>query len=528
MSNFFQEGISHKEVSQAEVDNVNEFFNNRKQAILSSSAIDWCRNDGDRLRLQMERLKRELRFVLNQEGISPTSVEVLKTVLNDDDAVSVGTASDTSDKTDYSQVRYQNIPLATLNELNDLVRKNTGVLNRIVNLIQQINFTRIAKAKMEGDLSNKIAARKAFEAKRTKDAPTFERLRNELLSLSAILGYVEALLSLVYDYPEVSATDHTVRALSEKFDMMCWKWVRYRKKLRDSVQDYTDSYADYMHENMPSPISGEIFNQIVGQRPDNVTDIIKILDSVYFIKVNRETVNFNVFNNPAGLFNAIVTYLDNEEKIPPHYTGVPKIKPEVVASLESMHLALFVVSQSLENDLDVWSGNTARIDSNSAVKQVIDKAREMVASPVRRTLVNPLMRDEYLAKTLIDFKGVSEQVKKVRNFLETKAELLQSKITDATFDNEFLRKVFFRRSMPVADNMNNAKPVEDAVRERVRKRYGPNVPFEDEQFVKRLNMWVKESNCVQDPKTGDWDLRGDVAAEILAQLVPSTNVSQSQ
>jgi hypothetical protein len=529
----FQKGVYYKEVSKAQVDSLVNYFNSSSQAIKSAAAVDWNRSEIRRMSQHMKRLQEELRYVLQQQGISYTSIENMAVAFSDD-AVSTAVA-ETSDKTNYPQVRYQNIPLAIVNELNELARRNSGsTMNRIVNLITEINFARIKIAKMEGDLSNVVAARKEFEDKRNANPGAFESMRDQMIALSAISGYADALFSLVNDYPKDSPTDNTVKTTAEKFDHACIMWRRYKKKLLDSVQNYRDKYINgQTDEPLPkNVVSDMISGKLPGGEELPFVEINEVLKFNYKIVFNSKTNKYDVVDqNQSELIKTIIRFMIDEKEIPPQYTGVPSMRAVATSSLEAMRLALFVMATALEEKIETWSAGTSKIASNPAVAKVIDKAREVLNSPVRRTITDPMTRDEYLSKTLIDFSKVSEQVKRVRAFLESKTDALREKVTKGLqdFDTEFLRKTFLRKAMPVKDYIKGMKPVEDAVRARVRERYGKTVPFEDEVNIAKEGdspVFVKEQYVEQDPKTGEWHLKSSLALAVLGNTISQTDVSK--
>lgn len=533
-----QSGVFYKEVSVAQVDNLVDFFNRSSQALKSAAAVDWARDEIRRMNKHMKSLQEELAYVLQQQGMTYMSVENLAGAFYDD-AVSA-TVADTSDKTNYTNVRYQNIPLSIVNELNDLARRNSGpTMNRILGLTSEIQFCLVKIAKLEKDLDNIKTARKEFETKRDADPKAFENLRDQFIALSAIQGYVEALYELVNNYPKNSPTDNTVRTTVEKFDRSCILWRRYKRKLQNSVQEYKEKYLVVGEESFELPALDTI--NLLGKDSEGISyeDINKVLQEEYKIFYNKKENKYEVRNkNPGVLLDVIIDYMVSESEIPAQYTGVPNMRAGVISSLAAMRGALSVVSSALEQQLGTWSGGTAYIASNRSVSRVIDKAREAVNSPVRRTVTNPMTRDEYLSKTLIDFARVSKQVKDVREFLERKTEDLRDKVSKGLqkFDTEFLRKTFLRKAMPRKDYIKGMKPVEDAVRARVRARYGATVPFEDEVNIapapKDSNaptpspVFVKEQYVEQDPKTGEWHLKSDLALTVLNSTIDETKVNK--
>jgi len=532
---FFQEGIVYNEVSSAEVENIATFFDRGANAIMSSSALDWNRNDINRMRLELRKLKEELRYVLNQQRVPITSVEAFRHVFNDD-VVPMDTVADTSDKTDYAKVRYANIPMPAMNELNELVRKNSGAtLNRIMNLLMKINFLRLRMAKTESDSKNKESALKEFEQKRKSDPGTFERMRDQMYALSEMQGYAEALLQLVWNYPEVSASDQTIRAVAEQFDLMCWRWRRYSDKLYKSLDDYMEKYVDILSEPLTPNLAFEAMAQRIAETPENLA---RAALGRLKIQYNKETQQLQIqTKSQEELISAIKVVLENEATHPRHYTQIgsgwqtSEIRKEVSANLVTLSVAITVLYNDVEAKLVAWSGGKAKISSNPAVAKVINRAREMVASPVKKTITDPMTRDSFLTKTLIDFKATGDKIKEIRKFCEQAPDVIREKLAKRaeSHDREFLRKIFLRRSMPVKDNMRGVAPVEDAVRERVRKRYGPNVPFEDEVNVGTDDkpVFMKESMAEQDTKTGRWMPKSSKAVDSLKDTISQTDVNSS-
>jgi hypothetical protein len=521
---FFQEGQYYKEVSQAQLENIVNYVDKGLQAIRSASAFDWKRKDLERARRRVKSLKDELEFVLNTCDISQKSIEALRHVINDD-AVPTDTTAELSSETQYSKVRYLNPPISEMNELNELVRKNSSsTLNRIINLIAEINFTRVSIAKYEAEMSNIAAARKAFLDKKDADPEGFDRLKNMLLDISELSGYVQALISLVGSYPSVSPTDNTIRSITSNFDLMCWKWSRYRARLERGLQKFVNTYSEAVVEEIPV----KEYSPFDPSEVELVTEYLsKHFDVVYDSKTQKMKVRSKTLQE---LFVSMSEFMYGP-KLPKNYKGVSDDPKTSMDLLLALIVPVQVSAQIVEEMLSKWSGGTDKLSSNPAISKVIDKARQLVASPVIKTRTDPMTRDAFLKKTLIDFKGVSKTIKEVRDFLEGNTKDLQDTITRGLvkFDTEYLRKTWLRKAMPIPDNVRAMNPVEDSVRMRVRRRYGPTVPFEDEvnTGTDKKPLWVKESYCVQN-KDGKWVLKSDLAVKVLEQYNNPTDVSARQ
>jgi len=528
----FQDGRYYKLVSPAEVSNIVDVCDKSAQALWSSATIDWSRNDVNRMRIHITRLKEELRFVLKQVGIDPASMEFFKRVMGD--SVVPDTVADLSNKLDYSQARYRSFSNDNIVELYGAFQGASGqVLNRVTSLTRDILFTNLRIAKAEADMIAKVAARKEFEQKRDADKDGFKILRDQFLLSSEIQGYIEALMDMAERYMSMTsaATGTTVRAVGEQFDLLCWKWRRYCGLLERAIEEYVDEFADLSDPLTEFVDEGDInYTEksltMLGISVDQVRAVLKDKLTVVY---NKSTKKYQVMTRDFRQFFVLIkNFISDESVLPKHYTQVSSEIDIVRIHLSALHFSVFLLNQSLENKLVEWSGGASKASSNPVVANIIDKARQAVMSPVNRTKVDPMTRNEYLSRTFTNFKDVADKVREIKQFLESAPDAVRSRIGNLPFDREFLRKVFVRRDMPVKGNMKNVKPVEDAVRERVRNRYGPSVPFEDEVNVSTEAgkfEWRKESLC--EYKNDRWVLKTDSANQAAGQVIDNQNVSSS-
>jgi len=527
--NIFQEGAYHKNVSLADLELSLSMFNAESNAVLSSSAIDRNRKDIQKIRRSIDRLKRELESLLRDQHIPTAAIEFLRSVINDD-VVPSDTVGDTSDKTDYVSVRYQKIPNSNMNEFNELFSKNCGrSLDRISGILQRLKSLRMDIAKLESDSKNKTAARKEFEDKRTADPESFNRYRKQLLALSEMMGYANALAALANDYPYGSVADQTIKATSEQFDRMCWKWRQYSRKLYQSIDQYMDDFVDVLSEPMSPNV---YFEALLAKSDITPEDIARVAIGKVPLVYNKATNQFQIKGKTEQeLVESLKMMLDNEALHPHHYTGVAGARTDILRALSAFLVFLELMWRDVESKLQTWSGGKATVTSNPAVERVVSKAKAMIMSPVKATVSDTTSRLAFVAKSVQRYKAVSDKISSIKQFLERPAEEIRRALFGGKepCDREFLRKVLSRKSMPVKGNLDKAKPNEDAARERVRKKYGPNVPFEDEVNIGTDDkpIFVKESTAQKDPITGSWRLKSDVASDSLKSVVDSTDVNSS-
>jgi hypothetical protein len=327
---FFQEGVSYKEVSSAQVDNIISVCDRDAQALWSEAAMDWSRNDINRYKTQLMRVKEELRFVLSELGIDPLSVEVFRNIINDD--VVPDSVSDTSDKTNYGQVRYRNYSLENVTELYSVLKGATGsVLNRVNGLVAEVSFIRLKIAKAEADMVAKTAARKEFSQKRDKDKDGFKTLRGQYLALSEILGYVVALIDIVGNFPKAtsSSTSATIRSSSETFDLLCWKWRRYRGQLTRAVEHYISDYSDlvspqikgdFADSDLAEPVSLMSYYLDIGFPFDKINEALKNNFSLVYNKSKKQYELLD--RNFVSSVTKMKELISGDKFLPTHYTQV--------------------------------------------------------------------------------------------------------------------------------------------------------------------------------------------------------------
>jgi len=537
---FYDRGLFYKEISVADVDNMVSIADKAVQSIVSSEVVDHKRSAVYRLEVRLRKLKDELRYVLDELGVSSTSVGVFKDILGDD--VIPDTVAESSSKVNSSEARKINHSVSSVTELKEQVEWISGdTYNRIMKLIREIRFLNSHIKNIERGMKATENVRKKFEQRKRDFPEEFDKLRDQIIAVAEMRGYLEALISLVQSYPESTTTDRAIRTTNEQFDRACITWIRYRRRLFKAVGNFVEKYSAMYNESKVLQMAKELGFCAESQASEpgiSFKDLKDVLTKMYNITYDTTVGQYKYEGAPARLLTSIKEMFENRKYIPKHFTGIPGMKADTTLALYSLSRALSTFESSLSEELVKWSGGAAHASSNPAVKKIIDKARQAVLSPVRATTTSPLKRDAYIEGSLQDFKKAVEGVKKARQFMEQTPdkirEALAKKAEEASRDT--IRKILLRRDMPTKNNRKGLMPVEDAIRARVRKRYG-NIPFEDEVNIgtQEEPIWAKEKYCEQvkvksqdGAVTERWALKSTVRMGLVEGMVREENNTLGQ
>jgi len=537
-TNIFQEGLYSKEVTLAEVDNIIKVVDSVKEALSSSEAISHKRGVLDRLVDRQRKLRDELTYVVKELGIDATSIYTFADVFCDE--VMPDDKDETVADMNSSHLRYRNFS-GIVKELKELAASASGnSFDRVLRLIEDLSFTKIHIAKVTRDMELASNARHTFEKKRESDKKGFKNLRDQFLAVSEMRGYVDALRNLVTNYPSESTTSHAIQTTLEQFDRACVTWRRYSRRLYSAVKNFKAKYEEQLGDDVVVFLpESQIRTRTVlwaARYGISETELLGVLHRELNVVTNSEKGIVEMRFNPLKLLTDMGRLLDNKDMHPRHYMGVAEIRKEMLLALDSLGLSLSLLSAHLEIRIEKWSGGKAKASTNPAVKKIFDKAQQNVTSPVYATQTSPLTYDAYVAEARLNFQKTVKGVEEARNFLEQGSDKLQEVIqeirqkrrTRRTLKVSFrkMRRIARRKRMPVKDNRKTFAPVEDAVRAKVRARYGGNVPFEDEVLTSD-KKYVKEVDAqevkVKDPETGAiqyvWALKSDVAAGAVEYMV---------
>jgi hypothetical protein len=537
---WFQEGTQNKEISLAEVENIVKVMDTARNSITQAEVKDHKKDTVYRLRVQQRKLKDELSYVLKQLNIPPASLYVFQSVLADD--VVPDTTPETSDKTKYSSVRYRNIPISAVTELKEVAANCSGeTFNRVMNLVTDITFLKSHIAKMEKDMEYARNARVEFDRKKELDPAGFKKLSEQFLAVSEIRGYVSALTKLVESYPDISTSDKSLVVTAEQFDRVCLTWRRYSRRLFKSVDNYLEKYLDEISEDAVDIFMDKGYfdsTKTVAERYGvSENDVFNVLSNELEIVFDKKEGTFKTRVSSLKLLQSIKGLLERREILSDQYTVVVKANliRTTLTGLIALEYSFSILRIVLEGSLEKWSGGKSLVSSNRTVSKIIEKAKESVISPVRATVTSPLTRDAFVAGSLRDFSKSVAEVKKAKQFMEQAPnkirEALAKRAEEAGRDT--MRKILLRRDLPTKNNRNGLAPVEDAVRAKVRSRYG-NIPFEDEVNTGTDDKpeYHKEVYCqevtVKDSIGAEvqvWKLKSDLAAQEIQKNVESENVN---
>jgi len=521
--NFSKAGAYWSQVAFADIEQTFSMMDKASQAVVASSNIEQLRSSILRMRARLRHLQEDFKHILHENNIPPIDVSVIGEI-QDDDTAPVSTNADTSDKTPYSEVRVHNIPQPAVNELNEVADNNMDpLMSKILGLVSGIKFTNLAIARAEAKIRNIQAARKTFEEKVKADKPMFNNWRDMLLAVSEMAGYVEVLTEISDNKPAITTSDDKIRASTDQFDKLCWRWKQNIVKLRRSIKDFIDTYQKEF-------ISATEFDKM---DPKTILSIMEDREKKFGIskeeQINKLKVKFGVFivndkeykfelnTTFERLFENMKRFVDEEFEKMEHFT---QVGVGTVSTLGLLASCLGTIRDCLDVQINKWAGGAGKLSYNPAVQKVMDKAKQLVESPVKRSVVSTENLYDRFHKSKINFVKLNEKIDKINGWLGGNLDKLYNKMGEwmGDFDKAIIENVCARKCAPVKDNTKEMKFDEDAARKTIRARYG-NIPFEDEVDLGEgaKKRFEKESLCVYDPKTKKWSSRTDVVNDALEE-----------
>ena len=193
------------------------------------------------------------------------------------------------------------------------------------------------------------------------------------------------------------------------------------------------------------------------------------------------------------------TGTESEDGLKDKYVDTIPNKDKVIKKLEDFSVNLNKLILNIKMTLDSLRGVTGV--GNSVVDGLVASTNEIAKSFVGRKKVEHTTLKSIKSTNYSSNLSVNQQIEDVKNKLQLGVENLDEKFMRAS--NKLLRKIALRIGFPVKYIYDRTTNLEDHVREKVRQKFGGDIPFCDESVLinsEGKRTFVKKSDI--DPKTG--------------------------
>jgi hypothetical protein len=363
-----------------------------------------------------------------------------------------------------------NIPNQTFLMTINLLREKYGSLeDEIEEYGDTLGKMRLRKAMLEGTLASVQKSIEEYQDKITENKAMYN---DSVSNLDKIKSLYQNLLDFKYLFtviPENFTAASYMQFQNNYFDR--YSTIYYDKKTT------IKKFADILHETyVPTPID-------------------QAEEGFYMV-----------------VFNDIATYFGpyDEENLPNKYVDAIPKKNDIIKKMEEFSNSLSKLILNVKTTLDVIRG--VKGVGNSVVDGLVNSTNEIAKSfagqkKIEHTTLESVSKSNYSVNL-----GVNQKIDTIKDKLQMGVESLDAKFMKSS--SKFLRKIALTVGFPSTFLYDRNTNIEDNVREKVRRKYGGNIPFCDEVIMKDTNgnnIFVKKSDV--DPKTGKTTL--DAKTDIL-------------
>jgi hypothetical protein len=297
----------------------------------------------------------------------------------------------------------------------------------------------------------------------------------------------------------------------------------YQDKIRDNQQEYNDSVKNL--DKIKSLYQSILeFKTIFTSIPDNFTteSYIKFQNNyfdrystLYYGKKNSVKKYADILHDTYQLtsidqmeegfyttvFSDISAYFGQYDgnNLPDKYVDAIPYKKTILLKLEDFSASLDKLILNVKSTLDVVRG--VKGIGNSVVEGLVNSVTELSKSYVAENKVEHTTLESVSSNNYTNNISVNQNINKIKDKLQMGIENLDDKFISSS--GKFLRKIALSVGFPKTFLYDRNTNLEDCVRERVRRKYGGDIPFCDEVATTDINgnrVFVKKSEM--DSKTG--------------------------
>ena len=413
---------------------------------------------------------------LTSNGID-TSYPVINSVVSDQ-VVPDTVPEDSMDSIPIEEAMIPNIPNPTfLTTINLLKNKYSSLQDEIEEYCDTLLKMRTKKSKLEASVESVQKSIEEYKDKIEEKKKDYNDSVDNLMKIESLYKNILEFKYLFVALPDTFTSESYINFQNNYFDRYSTLYYEKKttiKKYADILQEtYVPTAVDQMEEGFYMTVFRDISQYFGPYEEDNLQD----------------------------------KYVD----------AIPN-KKDIMEKLDEFSISLNKLILNIKTSIDTI--REVKGVGNSVVDGLINSTNEIAKSFVGEKKIERTTLEDVSSNNYSINAGVNQNVSDIKNKLQLGVENLDEKFMKAS--GKFLRKIALTRGFPQTFLYNRDTNLEDCVREKVRQKYGGNIPFCDEEIKEDANgntIFVKKSDI--DPDTGS--IKKDEQTDILEKMTRTDN-----
>jgi len=352
-----------------------------------------------------------------------------------------------------------NIPnISFLRTINLLKKKYGSLQDEIEEYCDTLSKMRLKKSHLEATLES---VQKSIEEYQDKIKENQQEYNDSVKNLDKIKSLYQNILefkSIFTSIPDNFTTDSYIKFQNNYFDR--YSTIYYGKK--NSVKKYADILQDTYQ----------------------LTPLDQMEEGFYMTVFRDISIYFGQYDG---------------DNLPDKYVDAIPHKKEILLKLEDFSVSLDKLILNVKLTLDLVRG--VKGIGNSVVDGLVNSVNELSKSFVAENKVEHTTLESISNNNYTTNLAVNQNISRIKDKLQLGIESFDGKFMRVS--GKYLRKIALSVGFPKTFLYDRDTNLEDCVRERVRRKYGGDIPFCDEVATKNINgnrVFVKKSEM--DSKTG--------------------------
>lgn len=277
----------------------------------------------------------------------------------------------------------------------------------------------------------------------------------------------------------------------------------YREKIENKKEEYDNlinnlEMVKYLYQNLLD------FKYLFTKTPDSFTsdsyikfynNYLNRYSSYYYEKkkviknsadILSEKYKANVVDKAENgiyltVFKNISSYFDTyqSDNLPDKYVDAIPLKKDIIKKLNKFAEDLDHIVNNNKQALDYV--REVKGIGNSVVNSLISSVMEISRSFATQRKMEHTTFDDIKNSNYTINLSINQKIESIKNKLQLGVEKLDESFVRS--NREFLRKIALTIGFPVEYSYDRTKTLEEHIREKVRLKYGGNIPFCDEEVI---------------------------------------------
>lgn len=325
-----------------------------------------------------------------------------------------------------------------LRTINLLTEKYETLQKEIEEYTDKMLKARLQKAKLELKLEEIIRVTSEYREKIENKKEEYDSLVNNLEMIKYLYQNLLDFKYLFIKTPDSFTSDSYIKFYN----------------------NYLNRYSSYYYEK----------KKIIKNAVDSLNEKYK----ANIVDKTENGIYLTVFKDISSFFDSY-----QGDNLPDKYVDAIPLKKDIVKKLDKFSEDLNVIIDNNKQALDFI--REVKGIGNSVVDGLISSVLEISKSfATQRKIEHTTFEDVKNSNYTINL-SVNQKINTIKNKLQLGVEKL-----DETFirsNREFLRKIALTIGFPVEYSYDKSKTLEEHIREKVRLKYGGNIPFCDEEVI---------------------------------------------